>query len=272
MERSSNSFSVDGLTLKLKGKFDASGDENDAVTFTVTSDADTIVSTIKEMISDYNSMVSTIKTAYTTYPAQQSDGSRYEPLSDDDKADMSDTAIENYEKKAKQGLLFADSDLSSLYNGLRDAFSGISGLSSIGITSEYSDGLTTIALDESKLRAALEEDPDSVRDLFTSSVDSGSSYNGVMQKLGIQLNHYAATTGATKGLLIEKAGSSLASTSLTSNTWQKAINSLEEQIEKWQDKLSDKIDSYTTMFTNLETLVSEMNSQSSMLSSLTSGY
>jgi flagellar hook-associated protein 2 len=241
------------------------------VTFDISSDADTIVEAVKSMINDYNTMVSKIRTTYTTAPAQKSNGDRYEPLSDDDKADMSDTAIENYETKAKQGLLYMDSDLNSLYNGLTNCFA-VSGLSSIGITTSYSSSATTIELDESKLREALEEDPDSVRDLFTSSTSSGGTYDGLMTKLSTQLTRYAGTTGATKGILIEKAGSSLASTSLTSNTWYKAISTLEEQIEKWQDKMSDKFYSYTTMYTKLEELISEMNSQSSALSSMTSSY
>jgi flagellar hook-associated protein 2 len=272
----SNTVKIDGLSVKLKGTFDGRVNGNDtdttnAVTFDISSDADTIVEAVKSMINDYNTMVSKIRTTYTTAPAQKSNGDRYEPLSDDDKADMSDTAIENYETKAKQGLLYMDSDLNSLYNGLTNCFA-VSGLSSIGITTSYSSSATTIELDESKLREALEEDPDSVRDLFTSSTSSGGTYDGLMTKLSTQLTRYAGTTGATKGILIEKAGSSLASTSLTSNTWYKAISTLEEQIEKWQDKMSDKVDSYTTMYTKLEELISEMNSQSSALSSMTSSY
>jgi flagellar hook-associated protein 2 len=222
------------------------------------------------MITEYNDIISTVRTAFTTTPAQKSDGSSYEPLTDDDKADMSETAITNYETKAKQGILYMDNDLSNLYSALRNVFSS-SSLKSIGITTSYSDGLTTVELDEDTLRQALEDDPDSVRDKFTSSTTSGGSYDGLMTKLSTVCKRYVSTTGATKGILIEKAGSSLASSTLTTNTWYKAITALEEQIEKWQDKLSDKVDYYTTKFTNLETLISQMNSQSSMLSSL-SGY
>jgi flagellar hook-associated protein 2 len=125
--------------------------------------------------------------------------------------------------------------------------------------------MTTLSLNETKLREALESDPDSVRDAFTSTT-------GIMQSLNTVVERYAGTTGATKGVLIEKAGSTLAPTSIYSNTWQSAIDDLDDEIDDWQDKLSDKIDYYTTQFTNLETLISEMNSQSSMLSSLSGGY
>jgi flagellar hook-associated protein 2 len=111
-----------------------------------------------------------------------------------------------------------------------------------------------------------------VRDLFTSSTNSGGSYDGLMTKLDTVFDRYVSTTGSTKGILIEKSGATQSSSSLTSNTWYTAIKNLEEQIEKWQDKLSDKVDYYTTKFTNLETVINEMNSQSSMLSSLTGGY
>jgi flagellar hook-associated protein 2 len=239
------------------------------VNFTVSADADTIVDAIKSMVADYNTMASAIKSAYSTMPLEKSDGSSYEPLSDDDMADMSETAIERYETNAKTGLLFGDSDLSSCYYALLNAISSTTAgskiYSQIGLTTSYSDGTTTLELNETKLREALESDPDSVRDAFTSST-------GIMQSLSTVVDRYASTTGATKGILIEKSGSTLAPTSIYNNTWQTAIDDLDDEIEKWQDKLSDKIDYYTTQFTNLETLISEMNSQSSMLSSMSSSY
>jgi flagellar hook-associated protein 2 len=264
LTRSSNTVDIDGLSVTLKDKFDGS---DGPVTFTTTSDADTIVNAIKAMVEDYNTMANEIKNAYSTMPLQQSDGSSYEPLSDDDIADMSDSAVERYEEKAKTGLLFGDSDLSSLYNGLvstiSSATAGSKTMSEIGIGTAYSSGVTTLTLDETKLRQALESDPDKVRDAFTNT--SGS---GLMKGLSTVVSRYAATTGATKGILIQKAGSTLAPTSIYSNTWQSAIDDLDDEISKWQDRMSDKVDYYTTQFTNLETLIAQMNSQSSMLSSL----
>jgi flagellar hook-associated protein 2 len=278
LTRSSNTVDLDGLSVTLKGTFNESYDLDDkdrvldpdeVVSFNVSADTDTIISAIKSMVEDYNTMASAIKNAYSTMPLEKSDGSSYEPLSDDDMADMSDAAIERYETNAKTGLLFGDSDLSSCYSALLNAITsstaGSKVFAEIGIGTSYSDGMTTLTLNETKLKEALESDPDKVRDAFTGS-------NGLMQGLSDAVERYAGTTGATKGVLIEKAGSTLAPTSIYSNTWQSAIDDLDDEIEKWQDKLSDKIDYYTTQFTNLETLISEMNSQSSMLSSLSSSY
>lgn len=268
ISRSSNTFDVDGMNISLKGTFTAT--EADAVSFTSSSDADKIVDAIKSMVEDYNAMVTEIKNAYSTMPQQKSNGKYYEPLTEEDKADMSESSIKAYEEKAKQGLLFADRDLSALYSQLTSAISmsGKDGadLKSIGITSNYSNGLTTLSLNEEKLRAALETDPDKVRDVFSKSVASGSSSNGLMQALKSPLDMYSKVQG-TKGILVQKAGSTLAPSTLYKNTLQNKLDDIDTQIEKWQDKMADQVDRYTSKFTALEKLISQMNSQSSALAS-----
>lgn len=268
ISRSSNTFDVDGMSVSLKGTFTAT--EADAVSFTSSSDADKIIDAIKSMVEDYNAMVTEIKNAYSTMPQQKSNGNYYEPLTEEDKADMSESSIKAYEEKAKQGLLFADRDLSALYSQLTSAISmsGKDGadLKAIGITSNYSNGLTTLSLNEEKLRAALETDPDKVRDVFSKSVASGSSSNGLMQALKSPLDMYSKTQG-TKGILVQKAGSTLAPSTLYKNTLQNKLDDIDTQIEKWQDKMADQVDRYTSKFTALEKLISQMNSQSSALAS-----
>lgn len=268
ISRSSNTFDVDGMSVSLKGTFTAT--EADAVSFTSSSDADKIIDAIKSMVEDYNAMVTEIKNAYSTMPQQKSNGKYYEPLTEEDKADMSESSIKAYEEKAKQGLLFADRDLSALYTQLTSAISmsGKDGadLKAIGITSNYSNGLTTLSLNEEKLRAALETDPDKVRDVFSKSVASGSSSNGLMQALKSPLDMYSKTQG-TKGILVQKAGSTLAPSTLYKNTLQNKLDDIDTQIEKWQDKMADQVDRYTSKFTALEKLISQMNSQSSALAS-----
>ncbi len=275
-KRSSNVFDVDGMTLNLKGTFneDVSIEDaqKDAVTFTSSADTDKIVEVIRDMVNDYNAMVEEIKNAYSTQPARKNNKSTYEPLTDEDMANMSEASIKSYEEKAKQGLLFADRDLSSLYDKLRSAVTpgGADGgvLRSIGIGTSYSNGLTTISLDETALRSALEADPDKVRDAFTKTIEGGSSSNGLMQSLKTTLDTYAGTTGAVKGILINKAGSLRAPNSLRDNSLQKQLDDLDNQIDRWQEKLSDKVDYYTSKFTALEQLIAEMNSQSSALMGL----
>ena len=282
--RSSNTVELDGLTVTLEGKFDAvykTGadgkptteiDGTQGVTFTSKTDTDTIVDVIKQMVTDYNAMVTEVKKAYSDMPLQKSDGSKYEPLTAEDEADMTESKIKAYEEKAKTGILFMDRELSSLYSALRGAVVGDGDpayLREIGISTSYKEGLTTISLDENKLRQALETDLDGVRDAFTKSGENG---NGLMASIQEVTDRYAATTGATKGILIEKAGSKYSAASALDNTMQDKLEDLDEQIARWQDKMSNKVDYYTNKFTQLEVLINQMNAQSSALAGLTGGY
>ena len=285
MTRSSNSVNIDGLTINMNATFDSTKDEDgntvtdpdqiakNVVTFKSTTDSDKIVDAVKSMVEDYNAMLNEIRTAYSTLPAQKTDGSSYEPLTSDQASNYSQSEQEKYEEKAKQGLLFADRDLSSLYNKLRSVFSpaGEDGsiLRGMGITTSYDigTGALTINLDEDKLRSMLDSDPDMVADAFTKT----SGVGGVMQNLKTTLDNYSKTSGEPKGILIQKAGSPLSPLSLMNNTWQKQIDNLNTQIESWQDKLSSQVDRYTQQFSRLEQLIQQMNSQSSALAGLMGG-
>lgn len=274
-----NTFNIDGFTVTANGTFTAA-DVNERVSFDAKVDADKVVDAVKSFVEDYNKVLAEINEQYTTQPDADKD---YLPLTDDQKAEMSEKQIEEYEAKAKEGLLFGDRDLGGLSNGLRFVFSN-SRLSDIGInvSTSYSDK-GKITLDETKLRSMLESDPDAVASAFadpltyttdadgntTSSVDTSAS--GAMAVLKVQLDKYAATTGATKGILIEKAGSQYSPVALLQNQMQEQIDSVDNMIDRLTDKLNDQIDYYTSKFSKLEVLIAQMNSQSSYLAGLGGG-
>ena len=280
LTRSSNSFDLDGMNVTVNGTFNenkavADIDENSKVTFTSKTDADQIVDVVKKMVEDLNTIIKEVKSAYSDMPLEKSDGSKYEPLTDEDMEGMSESAIETYEEKAKTGILFMDSDLSALYNDLRNAISssGADGvtLRSIGISTSYSDGLTTLTFDEQAFREALENDPDKVQEAFTKSKENGAATDGLMATLTSITDRYASTSGDVKGILIEKAGSKYSPTAALDNTLLNQMKDVEEEISKWQDKMSNKVDYYTNKFTQLELLINQMNSQSSALAGLMGG-
>ena len=300
LSRSSNTFDLDGMSITLNGTFnkgsatdtpilssqlkgldpdkdttifDLNGDD---VTFSSKTDTDKIIDVVKTMVEDYNAIVSEVKKAYSDMPLEKSDGSRYKPLTDEDKADMTESEIKAYEEKAKTGILFMDRDLSSLYSALRSAVApgGSDGsfLRSIGIKTSYEDGLTTLSLDENALREALEQNPDQVKDAFTKSKENGAASDGLMASIQKVTDRYAATTGATKGILIEKAGSKYSPSAALNNTLLEQMKDIDKQVDKWQAKMSDKVDYYTNKFTQLEMLIAQMNSQSSSLAGMMGGY
>lgn len=283
MTRSTNVIDLDGLSVTFKGTFNEDGkgvegvDDYEPITFTSTTDSDTIVDAIKSFVDDYNEMAKEIHDAYSTLPYKKSSGTfaNYEPLVGDEADSYSESELKRYEEKAKQGLLFGDSTLRSLYQSLTGYIqgSGVDGatLRSIGIETAYEDGMTTIKLNETKLREALTADPDKVRDAFAKTTENGASTNGLMQNLKTTIDRYASTSIATPGILVQMAGTPLSSYSLQSNQLQTQMDNLETQIEKWTDKMTDRIDYYTNQFTRLEQLINQMNSQSSALAGLMGG-
>ena len=134
-----------------------------------------------------------------------------------------------------------------------------------------SNGKTSLKLDETALRQALAENPESVKDAFVSSTENGGATDGLMAQMKQVVDRYAGTSGATKGILIEKAGSKYSPTAALNNTMLDKMNDIDKSIQKWQDKLSDRVDYYTNKFTQMEVLLQQMNSQSSALAGLMGG-
>lgn len=279
LTRSSNNVELDGYNVTLKEAFgydkDGNEVETEAITFKTNTDSDKIVDTIKSFVKDYNEMVIAIRNAYTTERIKNTQGNEYQPLTDDDKEDMSESAIKAYEEKAKTGLLYADPDLANLYAKLTSAVQGTGGMGSvfrsIGLNVSYNEGLTTLDLDEDKLRSALESDPDKVKNAFVQTTSSGATANGLMQGIRSTLEQYGKTSIGNPGILVKKAGTTLSSYSLNNNELNDQINNMQKEIEKWQERMSDRVDYYTNQFTHLEMLISQMNSQSSMLAGLSGG-
>lgn len=273
-----NTFDIDGFKVTANGVFKADN-ESERVSFDKKVDADKIVDAVKSFVEDYNKVLAEINEQYSTQPDHKKE---YKPLTDDQKAEMTEKQIEEYEAKAKEGLLFGDRDLGGLSSGLRFLFSDLA-MDEIGISvsTSYSDK-GKITLDETKLRSALASDPDAVADAFAAPLEQkqvtnqdgsvswvdDTSSGGAMSRLKIQLDKYAATTGETKGILIEKAGSQYSPLALLENTLQEKINSYDDVIDSLTDKLNDKIDFYTSKFSKLEVLIAQMNSQSSYLMSM----
>ncbi|WP_313074997.1 flagellar filament capping protein FliD [Lacrimispora sp.] len=271
--RGSNSFNLEGLNVTVNGTFGYKSDGSidtaaDPVTLTAKTNSDKIVSTITDMIKDYNDIIQLVSDQVSKKPNRD-----YSPLTDEQKESMTEDQIKKWEDKAKVGVLFNDTDLRSLSDSLRFVFDAGSDekamLSSFGIStsSDYTEK-GKLVFDETKFRAALEKNPEDIKKLFTKKADTSTGEkDGFMAKLTSITNKFANTAGAVKGILIEKAGSVYAPTSVTSNSIQKSIDSIDVYIKKLQTQLKTETDRYVKQFTNLENVIAQMNSQSSTLSS-----
>ena len=266
---SSNTFSIDGLDIRATNTFNTgSATAEGGVSFTASADTEKVTETVKKFIEAYNAMIDEVRTQATTRP-----DSNYKPLTEDQKNEMNETSIKNWEDKAKEGILFNSSALKDLDNATQGIFSsmmmnGVSydDLEKIGIS--FSDDYTAggkIVFDEEKFKTAMDSDPEKVSDLFTGT---HGIVNTIDSTLSTYATRYASKNGNSYGVLIEEAGSEKLSLTLTNNSIYKELKDMQETITNLQSQLSTEQDRYISQFTQMERLINQMNSQSSYLSQL----
>ena len=266
---SSNTFSIDGLNIRATNTFNTgSATAEGGVSFTASADTEKVTETVKKFIEAYNAMIDEVRTQATTKP-----DSNYKPLTDDQKNEMNETSIKNWEDKAKEGILYNSSALKDLDNATQGIFSSmmINGVSyddleKIGIS--FSDDYTAggkIVFDEEKFKTAMDSDPEKVSDLFTGT---HGIVNTIDSTLSTYATRYASKNGNSYGVLIEEAGSEKLSLTLTNNSIYKELKDMQETITNLQSQLSTEQDRYISQFTQMERLINQMNSQSSYLSQL----
>ena len=266
---SSNTFSIDGLDIRATNTFNTgSATAEGGVSFTASADTEKVTETVKKFIEAYNAMIDEVRTQATTKP-----DSNYKPLTEDQKNEMNENSIKNWENKAKEGILYNSSALKDLDNATQGIFSsmmmnGVSydDLEKIGIS--FSDDYTAggkILFDEEKFKTAMDSDPEKVSDLFTGT---HGIVNTIDSTLSTYATRYASKNGNSYGVLIEEAGSEKLSLTLTNNSIYKELKDMQETITNLQSQLSTEQDRYISQFTQMERLINQMNSQSSYLSQL----
>lgn len=289
MERASNTFDLEGLSVTVSGAFggkfekDATtgkevwqADSAGGVTFTAKADVDGIVERVKGFFEDFNKLAGDVNKEITTRP-----DSSYGPLTDEQKKEMDETSIENWENRAKQGMLYGDSAMRDLSTDVQGIFLklmnnvGFEELKAMGITysDDYGDG-GTISFDESKFRAAVEKDSEAVGNVFTGGGEVSKGLVDIMDETFTPYaTRYSSKNGGgtgkgSYGRLIEIAGSEKKPTTLLNNQLYRDIEDIQDLIERLQSQLKSEQDRYISQFTTMETLLNQMNTQSSYLSQL----
>jgi len=254
--RNSNTFTISGVEFSLK----AEGNTR----ISSAPDTDKVFDTIKNFVDKYNELIT--KTNEQLVEKRYRD---YKPLTNEQKADMSDKEIELWEEKAKSGLLRGDSILSGIMSEMRSFMSNdvkgldkgaISALFEIGIQSNSYEDRGFLHIDEAKLRKAIEEKPQEVIDLFTKQ-----SKNTNEQGIGTRL--YASANDALSRL-VEKAGRP--DSTVDQSFISKEIKRYEEQLVAFERRLFEVENRYWAQFTAMENALSSMNSQGNSLTSMLS--
>ncbi|BAH06903.1 flagellar filament capping protein FliD [Clostridium kluyveri] len=278
--KNSNNFVIDGVNYQLNSNTTLNQD----ISFSLNSNTDEIVKNIEGFVEQYNSMI----TAFNDQLNQKRNYS-YTPLTDDQKADMKDDDIKNWEDKAKQGLLKNNSELNNFMIQLRQSiYTPVEGvglsMADIGITtsSDWSENGKLI-VDEDKLKSALQNNGDKVSQLLTKQTSSVNKYyspnltssqrderyndEGVFQRINDIIQDYTRTTrdsNGRKGIFLEQAGIS-GDLSDTTNYLTQRMNEKDDQITKLTDAMNDKENKYYDQYSKLEQALVQLQAQQQQL-------
>lgn len=198
-QNSNNSFEINGLTITA-----LTANPGEEITITTEQDTDGIYDMVKNFLKEYNELIIEMSKLYN---ADSTKG--YEPLTEDEKASMTDSEIEKWEAKIKDSILRRDENLSDVTSGLTGIMSagvdvdgktmhlfdfGIDVLSyfeaseneryAYHIDGDPDDGYTMN--NDDKLKSMIKNDPDTVisffsglsRNLYQKMTDMSKSVNG----------------------------------------------------------------------------------------------
>ncbi len=261
-ERPSNTFTIGDVTFTLN----KNSEIGESSTIGIKNNTEESVKVIKEFVQKYNELIDKIngklnEERYRTFT----------PLTDEQKAAMKDKEIEQWEEKAKSGLLRRDSMLTASLSQIRlDLYAEVvandqtltdknyNQLAEIGITTSkdfQERGKLEIA--EDKLKAALDDNPEAVYQLFMAD---GSSTDSSQMGLARRVR---STISTTMQKIEDKAGNTFRTEE--NYSMGKSLKKLNEDIKKFEARLKIKEERYWNQFNSMEKMMQQLNNQSNYL-------
>ncbi|GIN06980.1 flagellar hook-associated protein 2 [Shouchella clausii] len=257
-ERTSNTFTLSGMTITLKDT------STQAVTLSAATDVDSIVETIKSFVEEYNALLDHMNGKLNEKYYRD-----YDPLTDEERDQLTESEAKRWEEKAQSGLLRRDPLLQTALTNMRqtlyepvDTGGAFTHLSQIGIstTKNYKDG-GKLEIDENKLRAAIEEDADSVYTIFAGTDNNGSGIGQTLRaNLSDSMSSLSMRAGGSEGYYEEHQF-----------TLGKQTKELTDRIANFERRLEQKEARYWRQFTAMEKAMQMANAQSESLYNLLYG-
>lgn len=262
-----NTYTLDGNTFTFNDNMTI----GETYTVNIAKDSTTVKDALKKFVESYNKLIDDVYGYIGKSPAKDDDGNTYEPLTDAEKEEMSEDEITKWEEKAKQGVLYNDSTVSTVMSQMRSAlYTSVTlddgskfGIYNLGIktSSEWSEH-GKLQIDENAFDKAFENNEDAIIKLFT------DSDTGMMKKLKSVIDGAVKSSGAanTRGTLVRKAGKADSSVT-TDSTIYKEMVKMQDRLKELQDRYDTKEEYWWKVFTNMETAMADLNSQTSYISS-----
>lgn len=278
----SNEFTLNDINYSL-----INASEGDIVRVTVSADTDKAVEKITAFVEAYNEIVDYCYTKLneSKYKDSSDKYAEFMPLTDEQREAMTETEIELWDAKWKQGQMANESLLRSVYNSLRhiasdmitdkgtaeniaDSSSLVStvlyrSLSAIGITTpQYEQGSSDngkLQIDENALREALETDAESVCKLFTLTQTVSHDGTTTEYDVGLGLRFYEEIDTSIS-LIGAKAG--WGNSTYDTSYMQKELYRYAEKIYDLQVYYDEQETTLWNRYASLETAIAQLQAQS----------
>ena len=258
---SSNVFNINGLTIKATGTTAA----GESLTISTDTDTQGLYDKIKDFLTEYNSIINELTSLYNADSAKG-----YEPLTDDEKSEMSDSEVEKWETKIKDAILRNDSTIGGVMtsmttammqsytvNGKTYSLSSL-GIHTLGYLNSAKNEQYAYHIDGDEDDSNTSGNTDKLLDMITNNPEDVEEF---MKQLTSGL--YSALDAKMKSTTMSSAYTIYNDKQMT-----KDYNSYTTQIKNWETKLEDLENRYYKQFSNMEKQLAKMQSSTSSLSSL----
>ena len=258
---SSNVFNINGLTIKATGTTAA----GESLTISTDTDTQGLYDKIKDFLTEYNSIINELTSLYNADSAKG-----YEPLTDDEKSEMSDSEVEKWETKIKDAILRNDSTIGGVMNSMTTAMmssytvNGKSyslasfGIHTLGYLNAAKNEQYAYHIDGDEDDSNTSGNTDKLLDMITNNPEDVEEF---MKQL---------TSGLYKALDAKMKSTTMSSAYTIYNDKQmtKDYNSYTTQIKNWETKIEDLENRYYKQFSNMEKQLAKMQSSTSSLTSM----
>ncbi len=267
--QSSNTFSINGLNFTATGVTDTVAEDGTVIdnpmTISVENDTQAAYDKVKEFVKEYNALIEEMNKLYNAENA-----SDYKPLTDEEKEEMSEKDIENWENKIKDSILRRDDTINDLLSTMRRSLSGRASVTlkdgTVQNMSLYSLGINTGSYAENgKLHIYGDTDDAEFKDKDNELMKMlQEDPSAVMQALsGIGTDLYTKFQKAMKGTNLSSA-----LTFYNDKEYDNQMDEYEERISVLQERLMNAEDKYYSQFSSMEAAMAKMQSQMSYISSM----
>lgn len=254
IERNTNNFSIDGFNITLNATSAA------ATTLTTNTNVTQVREAIVAFVADYNQLLDNMRIATT----EDTEFRQFQPLTDAQRREMSESEVTLWEERAKRGLLRNDQILTSLSTSLRQIVitrseSSRLSLADIGISAGSFTNQGRLSINENQLNQMLENNLNDVMQLFA------HPQQGLAIRMNQTLRQVTSNSLTQPGSLVRLAGIAN-STSATRNQLSSQMTAIDSALDRLNRRYEAQRERFWRQFSQLETAMSKMNAQSSWLS------